>query len=74
MAWTGEVVDRTNQAGTDLIVVTGDVIHGSVAMRRTDVEPLRRLRAPDRVYAIPGTRPYPVQGQPQATPTKPKTI
>jgi predicted MPP superfamily phosphohydrolase len=57
-AWTSEVVDRTNQAGADLIVVTGDVIDGSVAMRCADVEPLRRLHAPDGVYAIPGNHEY----------------
>ena len=57
-AWTRRVVDRANGAGADLIVVTGDFIDGSVAMRRDDVEPLRDLRAPDGVYAIPGNHEY----------------
>ena len=57
-AWARAVVDRTNAAGADLIVVTGDFIDGSVDMRRDDVEPLRRLRAPDGVYAIPGNHEY----------------
>jgi predicted MPP superfamily phosphohydrolase len=39
-------------------VVTSDVTDGSVAMRRADVEPLRLLRAPDGVYAIPGNHEY----------------
>ncbi len=57
-AWARQVVARTNAAGADLIVVTGDFIDGSVAMRRADVEPLRDLRAPDGVYAIPGNHEY----------------
>ncbi|MEG8054532.1 hypothetical protein QP185_17325 [Sphingomonas aerolata] len=44
--WAEAVVTRANAAGTDLIVVTGDFIDGSVAMRRADVAPLRALRAP----------------------------
>ena len=42
--WAQAVVDRTNASGADLIVVTGDFIDGSVAMRRDDVAPLQRLR------------------------------
>ncbi len=57
-AWARAVVDRTNAAEADLIVVTGDFIDGSVAMRRSDVAPLRDLRAPDGVYAIPGNHEY----------------
>ena len=56
--WAEAVVRRANAAGADLIVVTGDFIDGSVAMRRTDVEPLRALRAPDGVWAIPGNHEY----------------
>jgi predicted MPP superfamily phosphohydrolase len=56
--WARAVVDRANTAGADLIVVTGDFIDGSVEMRRTDVEPLRHLSAPDGVYAIPGNHEY----------------
>lgn len=56
--WARSVVTRTNAAGADLIVVTGDFIDGSVQMRRTDVEPLRHLHAPDGVYAVPGNHEY----------------
>jgi hypothetical protein len=56
--WTRSVVDRANAANVDLIVVTGDFIDGSVAMRRADVDPLRDLRAPDGIYAIPGNHEY----------------
>lgn len=57
-AWVVRVVDRANASGADLIVVTGDFIDGTVAMRRTDVEPLRRLSAPDGVFAVPGNHEY----------------
>lgn len=56
--WTRAVVDRANASGVDLIVVTGDFIDGSVAMRRADVAPLKDLRAPDGVLAIPGNHEY----------------
>jgi len=57
-AWARAAVERTNEAGADLIVVTGDFIDGSVAMRHADVAPLADLRAPDGVYAIPGNHEY----------------
>lgn len=56
--WAREVVSRSNALGVDLIVVTGDLIDGSLAARRTDVEPLRDLRAPDGVWVIPGNHEY----------------
>ena len=56
--WAREVVARANASGVDLIVVTGDFIDGSVAMRRLDVAPLHDLHAPDGVYAIPGNHEY----------------
>ena len=57
-AWTRSVVERANAADVDLIVVTGDFIDGSVAMRRADVDPLRDLRASDGIYATPGNHEY----------------
>lgn len=56
--WVQAVVDRTNAADADMIVVTGDFIDGSVAMRRADVTPLAQLHAPDGVLAIPGNHEY----------------
>ncbi|GAB6843896.1 hypothetical protein HNR00_002352 [Methylorubrum rhodinum] len=56
--WAREVVARSNALGTDLIVVTGDLIDGSLAARRADVEPLRDLRASDGVWLIPGNHEY----------------
>ncbi len=57
-AWTRTVVDRSNALGVDLMVVTGDFVDGTLAVRRADVEPLRDLVAPDGVYAIPGNHEY----------------
>ena len=57
-AWTRAVVDRTNALDVDLIVITGDVIDGSLAMRRADVEPLRNLRARDGMFMSPGNHEY----------------
>lgn len=57
-AWAAEVVARTNKLGADAILITGDVIDGSVAMRRDDVAPLVGLTAPDGVWLSPGNHEY----------------
>ncbi|MES2291277.1 MAG: metallophosphoesterase [Pseudomonadota bacterium] len=57
-AWTAAVVEATNALNVDLVLVTGDVIDGSVANRRADVEPLRDLRGRDGVYLSPGNHEY----------------
>jgi predicted MPP superfamily phosphohydrolase len=57
-AWARAVVDRSNALNANLIVITGDLIDGSLAMRRDDVEPLRDLRARDGVLVIPGNHEY----------------
>jgi len=56
--WTRAVVAATNRLDVDLVVVTGDVIDGSVASRRSGVEPLRGLTARDGVYLAPGNHEY----------------
>lgn len=56
--WTTAVVEATNALNVDVILVTGDVIDGSVANRRADVEPLRDLCARDGVYMSPGNHEY----------------
>jgi uncharacterized protein len=56
--WARAVVERANSLGASLIVVTGDLIDGSLAARRSDVEPLRDLRAADGIYVIPGNHEY----------------
>lgn len=56
--WTHAVVEATNRLEPDLIVVTGDVIDGSVENRRAGVEPLRDLRGRDGVFFSPGNHEY----------------
>ena len=56
--WARAVVDRANALGASLILITGDLIDGSLALRQTDIEPLRDLRAADGVYVIPGNHEY----------------
>ena len=57
-AWTSAVVRDTNLLAPDLIVITGDLIDGTIAERRADVAPLRGLRATDGVFVIPGNHEY----------------
>lgn len=56
--WTRAVVSESNKLGVDLMVVTGDLIDGSISNRTQDVEALRDLHAPDGVYVIPGNHEY----------------
>lgn len=57
-SWAQEVVTRSNALNTDLIVITGDFIDGSLENRSADVAPLAGLRARDGVYSIPGNHEY----------------
>jgi predicted MPP superfamily phosphohydrolase len=57
-AWTTAMVKKAMTLDADLILVTGDVIDGTLENRRNDVEPLRGLHAPDGVYAITGNHEY----------------
>lgn len=56
--WVRAVTARANALDADVILVTGDFIDGSLAMRRADVDPLRTLRARDGVWAVPGNHEY----------------
>lgn len=56
--WVASVVARTNALRPDLIVITGDLIDGTVAARTADVAPLRSLQAPMGIFAIPGNHEY----------------
>jgi len=57
-AWATQMVNKAVALNADLIVITGDVIDGTVQNRIKDVEPLGNLRAPDGVYAITGNHEY----------------
>lgn len=57
-SWLEAVVERSNALKPDLIVITGDLVDGTVAARRNDVPALARLSAPDGVFGIPGNHEY----------------
>jgi predicted MPP superfamily phosphohydrolase len=52
------VVDDVNRLNADIIIFTGDLVDGHVAMLRDDVAPLKELRAPEGVYFITGNHEY----------------
>ncbi|MEG3131637.1 metallophosphoesterase [Pantoea cypripedii] len=56
--WTAKMVEKAMALKVDLIVVTGDVIDGTLNNRRNDVAPLQGLSAPDGVFAITGNHEY----------------
>lgn len=57
-SWVAQVVANSNALQPDLVVITGDLIDGSVAARAADFAPLAQLRAPDGVIAITGNHEY----------------
>lgn len=61
--WVARVVAASNAQAPDLIVITGDLVDGSVEARADDVRPLADLRAPDGVIAITGNHEYYAQYQ-----------
>jgi len=56
--WMRAVVDRANALEPDLTLITGDLVDGTPEARAADVLPLRELRAPHGVVAIPGNHEY----------------
>lgn len=52
--WLASVVEKTNALDPDLVVMTGDLIEGSVKKLSSEVEPFARLRARDGVFAVTG--------------------
>ena len=59
--WVRKVVDESNALTPDLIVITGDLIDGSVEARREDARPLADLHAPDGVIAITGNLKFDIE-------------
>ncbi len=55
---TEAIVQKVNQLGADLIVVTGDIVDGRVEDQRVNVEPLKNLKAKDGVLFCPGNHEY----------------
>ncbi|WNG58817.1 metallophosphoesterase [Archangium gephyra] len=56
--WVEAVVRDTNALKPDVVVITGDLIDGTLEARRSDVQPLAGLRAPHGVYVTPGNHEY----------------
>lgn len=56
--WANAVVEKTNALDADLIVITGDLIDGSLDIRREDIAPLAGLSARDGVLTVPGNHEY----------------
>jgi predicted MPP superfamily phosphohydrolase len=52
------VVRETNALAPDMVVITGDLVDGSVEQLKELVEPLRELRAPDGVFFVTGNHEY----------------
>ncbi|MCC8932335.1 metallophosphoesterase [Rhizobium sp. 'Codium 1'] len=57
-AWAMAVVEKTNALNADLIVITGDLIDGSLDIRRDDIAPLAGLKARHGVLTVPGNHEY----------------
>jgi len=53
-----DVAQRTNAVQPDLIVVSGDMVDGSVAELASEVAPLKNLRAADGVVFVLGNHEY----------------
>jgi predicted MPP superfamily phosphohydrolase len=52
------IVERVNQLNADLVVITGDVVDGSVAQLLADTAPLADLRARHGVCLVTGNHEY----------------
>ncbi|MSP93396.1 MAG: metallophosphoesterase [Myxococcales bacterium] len=57
-AFVEDLVRRTNAVQPDLIVITGDLVDGSVAMLRDEVAPMAQLRARHGVWFVTGNHEY----------------
>jgi hypothetical protein len=56
--WLGRIVDRVNALAPDVVVITGDLVDGSVAALRAHVAPLARLSARHGVFFVTGNHEY----------------
>ena len=56
--WLSDVVARTNAANPDLIVITGDLVDGSVEALRDETAPLADLKAKHGVFFVTGNHEY----------------
>jgi hypothetical protein len=56
--WLASIVDRVNALEPDLIVITGDLVDGSVEALRDQVAPLANLRSKHGTYFVTGNHEY----------------
>ena len=56
--WLAAIVERVNALDADIVVITGDLVDGSVAALREHVAPLADLRAKRGVYFVTGNHEY----------------
>ncbi|MEE2034924.1 metallophosphoesterase [Rhodococcus chondri] len=57
-AFVRRVVDLVNGQNPDLIVLSGDLVDGTIAFVGSDLEPLRDLQAPLGVFGVSGNHEY----------------
>ncbi len=57
-AWLADVVAQANALDPDVVVITGDLVDGSVADLRAEVAPLAGLRAKHGVFFVTGNHEY----------------
>lgn len=56
--WLRDVVTHTNAANPDMIVITGDLVDGSVEALRDETAPLADLKAKHGVFFVTGNHEY----------------
>lgn len=56
--WLDTIVERVNALNADLIVITGDLVDGSVQALRDHVSPLKNLRSKHGTYFVTGNHEY----------------
>lgn len=56
--WLDTIVERVNALNADLIVITGDLVDGSVKALRDHVAPLQNLRSKHGTYFVTGNHEY----------------
>jgi uncharacterized protein len=57
-AFIEQIVAKTNALAPDLIVITGDLVDGSVAVLKDAVAPIAGLKAKDGVFFVTGNHEY----------------
>jgi hypothetical protein len=57
-AWLSQIVGRVNALDPDIVVITGDLVDGSVEALREHVAPLADLRTKHGVYFVTGNHEY----------------